>query len=66
MKKSGAWYTYEADHLGQGKENARTFLIDNPDLANDIETKIREHYVPTAIDPELVAAIDEATAEVEF
>jgi recombination protein RecA len=66
VKKSGAWYTYEADQLGQGKENARTFLIDNPDLANDIETKIREHYVPTAIDPELVAAIDEATAEVEF
>jgi len=66
VKKSGAWYTYEADQLGQGKENARTFLIDNPDLANDIEAKIREHYVPTAIDPELVAAIDEATAEVEF
>jgi recombination protein RecA len=66
VKKSGAWSTYEADQLGQGKENARTFLIDNPDLANDIEAKIREHYVPTAIDPELVAAIDEATAEVEF
>jgi recombination protein RecA len=41
-------------------------LIDNPDLANDIETKIREHYVPVVVDAELVAAIDEATAEVEF
>ena len=66
VKKAGAWYTYEADQLGQGKENARQFLIDNPDLANDIEAKIRAHYVPVAIDPELVAAIDEATAEVDF
>ncbi|CAB4732441.1 unannotated protein [freshwater metagenome] len=41
-------------------------MIDNPDLANDIEKKIREHYVPVVVDAELVAAIDEATAEVEF
>ena len=66
VKKSGAWFTYEADQLGQGKENARTFLIDNPDLANDIEKKIREHYVPVVVDAELVAAIDEATAEADF
>ena len=66
VKKSGAWYTYEGDQLGQGKENSRNFLIDNPDLANEIEAKIRAHYVPVAIDPELVAAIDEATSEVDF
>jgi len=65
VKKSGAWYTYEGDQLGQGKENSRSFLLDNPDLANEIENKIRLHYVPVAIDPELVAAIDEATSEVE-
>jgi recombination protein RecA len=40
VKKSGAWYTYEGDQMGQGKENARQFLIDNPELANEIETKI--------------------------
>lgn len=40
IKKAGAWYTYEGDQLGQGKENARQFLIDNPDLATEIETKI--------------------------
>ena len=40
VKKSGAWYTYEGDQLGQGKENARAFLRDNPDLANDLEAKI--------------------------
>ena len=66
VKKSGAWYTYEADQLGQGKENSRTFLIDNPDLANEIEGKIRAHFVPIEVDAELVAAIDEATAEVDF
>ncbi|MEU3742889.1 DNA recombination/repair protein RecA, partial [Streptomyces sp. NPDC032198] len=36
------WYTYEGDQLGQGKENARNFLKDNPDLANEIERKIKE------------------------
>jgi recombination protein RecA len=42
IRKAGAWYTYEGDQLGQGKENARNFLKDNPDLANEIEKKIKE------------------------
>ena len=42
VRKAGAWYTYEGDQLGQGKENARNFLKDNPDLANEIEKKILE------------------------
>ncbi len=42
VKKSGAWYTYDGDQLGQGKENSRSFLKDNPDLANEIEKKIKE------------------------
>jgi recombination protein RecA len=42
IRKSGAWYTYEGDQLGQGKENSRNFLRDNPDLANEIEKKIKE------------------------
>ena len=40
IRKSGAWYTYGSDQLGQGKENARTFLKDNPELAEEIENKI--------------------------
>ncbi|MET4159856.1 recombinase RecA [Agromyces sp. PvR057] len=40
VKKSGAWYTYDGDQLGQGKENARNFLLSNPDIAADIEKKI--------------------------
>ena len=42
VRKSGAWYTYQGDQLGQGKENARNFLRDNPDLANEIEKRIKE------------------------
>ncbi len=42
VRKAGAWYTYEGDQLGQGKENARAFLTDNPDLANELEKKILE------------------------
>ncbi|TDE90787.1 recombinase RecA [Occultella glacieicola] len=40
VRKSGAWYTYEGDQLGQGKENSRRFLKDNPELAEEIEKKI--------------------------
>ncbi len=40
VKKSGAWFTYDGDQLGQGKENARKYLIENPDIAQSIEDKI--------------------------
>jgi recombination protein RecA len=42
VRKAGAWYTYEGDQLGQGKENARNFLKDNDDVANEIERRIKE------------------------
>jgi len=42
VKKSGSWYTYDGDQLGQGKENARTFLLNNPDIALAIETQIKQ------------------------
>jgi recombination protein RecA len=42
IRKSGAWYTYDGDQLGQGKENARKFLADNPDLAAEIEKRIKD------------------------
>ena len=43
VRKAGAWYTYEGDQLGQGKENSRKFLKDNPDLADELEKRIMEH-----------------------
>lgn len=42
IRKSGAWYTYDGDQLGQGKENVRNFLRENPDIAAEIEKKILE------------------------
>ncbi|HWU29502.1 MAG TPA: recombinase RecA [Microbacterium sp.] len=42
VKKSGSWYTYDGDQLGQGKENARNFLIKNEDIAVAIETQIKQ------------------------
>ncbi len=42
LRKSGAWYTYEGDQLGQGRENARKFMRDNPDVANEVEKRIKD------------------------
>ena len=59
VRKSGAWYTYNGDQLGQGKENARNFLRDNPDLANEIEKRIKEKLgVGARIDAEAEAEAD--------
>ncbi|KQX63646.1 recombinase RecA [Angustibacter sp. Root456] len=66
VRKSGAWYTYDGDQLGQGKENARSFLRDNPDLANELEKKIKEKL---GIGPRVDAPADEAApaeAKVSF
>ena len=63
VRKSGAWYTYEGDQLGQGKENARTFLHDNPDIANGIEKKIKEKLgVGPRVDAEAAAPASAAGA----
>jgi recombination protein RecA len=58
IRKSGAWYTYEGDQLGQGKENARQFLRDNPDVAAEIEKKIKEKLgVTAALDADAPAPV---------
>lgn len=67
VKKSGAWYTYESEQLGQGKENSRRYLKENPDLANEIEQKIKVKLgigVPRAVadlpEPEEAAEVAKA------
>ena len=42
VDKSGAWYAYQGEKIGQGKDNAREFLRENPDIALEIENKVRE------------------------
>ncbi|MBK5936425.1 MAG: recombinase RecA [Halorhodospira halophila] len=49
VDKSGAWYSYNGDRIGQGKDNARQFLRNNPQIAADIEARIREKVLGTAI-----------------
>ncbi|MFW6203474.1 MAG: recombinase RecA [Actinomycetota bacterium] len=68
VRKSGAWYTYEGDQLGQGKENARNFLKDNPDLADEIEKKIKEKLGvgPRVDDPPPEAATEAAEPPLDF
>ena len=68
VRKSGAWYTYEGDQLGQGKENARAFLKDNPDLSNELEKRIKEHLgigarVDAPADAPVDALADDVAAE---
>ena len=63
VRKSGAWYTYDGDQLGQGKENARNFLRENPDLSNEIEKKIKEKLgVGAKVDAEAAAAGGQAAS----
>lgn len=44
IQKSGAWFSYNDEKIGQGKENAKAFLENNPDIYNEIDRKVREHY----------------------
>jgi recombination protein RecA len=61
IKKSGAWFTYEGEQVGQGRENARQFLLENPDIAADIEKRIRDTLglVPKEVLPESPEEPDE-------
>jgi len=46
VEKSGSWYSYSGERIGQGKENARTFLTQHPEIAQDIEAKLRAKLLP--------------------
>jgi recombination protein RecA len=51
IEKAGAWYSYQGNRIGQGKENTRTYLRENPELAHELEEKVRAHFLvkPNAI-----------------
>jgi recombination protein RecA len=48
VKKSGAWFTYEGEQLGQGRENVKQFLMENPQLMAEIDQRVRERLAPAA------------------
>ena len=60
VDKSGAWYAYNKDRIGQGKDNAREYLIEHPEIAQEIEAKVREKLgvknPTTGAQPEAVEA----------
>jgi recombination protein RecA len=65
IRKAGAWFTYEADQLGQGKENARNYLRQNPDVATAIESRILSQ-LGIGVTDEVPEGINPLTGEVEF
>jgi recombination protein RecA len=46
VEKSGSWYSYKGERIGQGKDNARTFLQQHPEIAKDIESQVRAKLIP--------------------
>jgi recombination protein RecA len=55
IKKSGAWFTYEGEQLGQGRENVKTFLSENPQLMAEVDDRVREFLAPEAVEAGLSA-----------
>ena len=65
VDKAGAWYSYNGDRIGQGKDNAREFLRENPDIAREIENRIRESLGVNAMAEAAVGASAEVAGEEE-
>jgi recombination protein RecA len=65
IDKSGSWYSYNGDRIGQGKENVREYLLQNPEIANEIDRKIRERLLPKSSAAAAAAAAD-AESEAEL
>jgi recombination protein RecA len=63
VKKSGAWFTYEGDQLGQGRENAKQFLAEHAEIALDIERRVREAVGLTSFADDEVVTVDDAESE---
>jgi recombination protein RecA len=69
VEKAGAWYSYNGERIGQGKDNARNYLKEHPALAREIENKVRQHLgvplLPAIVEPKAsksVAAKDVAAS----
>jgi len=65
VDKAGSWYSYNGERIGQGKENARSYLTENPDMANEIDQKLREQLLPSADGLNQDIKTDDTAAEEE-
>jgi recombination protein RecA len=61
VEKSGSWFSYKGDRIGQGRENSRQFLKDNPDIRQSIDTELRKLLGLVKADPAAPAAADGAS-----
>ena len=59
VDKAGAWYSYNGDRIGQGKENVRKHMLENPEMANEIDTKLREMLLTKTAPKETESEVDE-------
>jgi recombination protein RecA len=60
VEKSGSWYSYQGDRIGQGKDNVRTYLIENPEIANQIDAQLRAKLLPGPVEVPLEVPSNEA------
>ena len=58
IKKSGSWFSYGEDRIGQGKDNVRKFLESHPEIADEIEAKVREAAKPELLDEDIESAFE--------
>ena len=61
MEKTGAWYSYRGERLGQGKDNVRTYLKEHPEMAKELEAKIRESALPQTVSAEADSELETET-----
>ncbi len=67
IEKSGAWYSYNDERIGQGKDNVRTFLKEHPEIANEIDQRLRDSLLPKAADSRISSeAIEDEPDSVEI
>lgn len=63
INKAGSWYSYKEDRIGQGRENAKKYLLDNPEIKNTIDKQVREHYfskkVETTAEDDPIEAVED-------
>ena len=64
VNKSGAWYAYNETRIGQGRENAKQFLRDNPDVCQEIENQVREHYDLPVLDEVMTGTVSVEEMEI--
>jgi recombination protein RecA len=64
INKSGAWYAYNGQKIGQGRENTKTYLKEHPDMCNEVEAKVRAHFGLDGVAADKAADADKATDKV--